>query len=562
MGDLEGWAGLDDLITTIAQFLALLPPDVAQRIDARIPVARRRPGRGLPVGGPRPHRRRDVLADESGGLVTFVLEIDATASAEADFDVDVTLPDGFRYVEGSLSYPGVVNGVNFDGSVVSTSVSPRTGVSLLQLQARVPLAVGFSGRSSATLSTVVDGGPLVVTATGVEQVVSEAFEPNDTPATATPVSPGTLYLTHIASTGDEDWFAVEVAEGERLSAIVSNLAADFDLAVFAPATPWLRNEPDGEITPAADQGRSLLAGATVADTQVADDIDVSPPAGYELLGVSANRGTADEDVASDGLDGGRYLIRRSRATRAPPAPSRTRCAVKLTAPTLLGACLPSTLPESEGPADGFVATVPSGATTLYVIDSGRMVAHDPAGETVLTALDLLLDDMADHLDDTANHPDDFDGEIAGVLDVATVANVQSAYDAWDRDPCTPARANGVVSAIGAEIDDVLDDDGTITHVVLVGGDEQIPFARLRDATIYSNEREYVEGPGVVQTPLTTSLALGYLLSDDPYGDAAPLAVGTRELFVPDVALGRLVETPAEIVVAVDNYRTFHGELDP
>ncbi len=554
LGDLEGWDGLDDLTTTIAQFLALLPSEVRSGLTLGSLLQGVVPAEDYPWEDLDLTAAGDVIAEASGGLVTFVLEIDATAAAEAAYDVDIQLPTGFRYVEGSLTYPGAINATTVEGSVVSTSVSPRSGVSLLQLQARAPLAVGFSGRSSATLTTVVDGGPLVVTATGVEQVVSEAFEPNDTPATATPVSPGTLYLTHIASTGDEDWFAVEVAAGERLSAIVSNLAADLDLAVFAPATPRLREASEGAVVPAADQGRSLLAGGTVADTQVAGDIDVSPPAGYELLGVSANRGTSDEDVASDGLDAGRYLIRVTGyqgATSAQPYALR----VKLTAPSLLGACLPSTLPVSQGPAAGFTATVPSGATTLYVIDSGRMVAHDPAGGTVIAALERLLDAVADD-------PDAYAGEVAGVLDVATVANVQSAYTAWDRDPCTPARANGVVSAIGAEIDDVLFQHQTITHVVLVGGDEQIPFARVRDATIYSNEREYVEGPGVVQTPLTTSLALGYLMSDDPYGDAAPLTVGTRELFVPDVALGRLVETPPEIVVALDNYRTFFGELDP
>ena len=102
----------------------------------------------------------------------------------------------------------------------------------------------------------------------------------------------------------------------------------------------------------------------------------------------------------------------------------------------------------------------------------------------------------------------------------------------------------------------------IENIVLVGNDDQIPFARVRDATVYSNEREYVEGPGVRQTPLTNSLALGYLLTDDPYADATPLAVGSRELFVPDLAIGRLVETPAEIKVALDNYVRFDGRLDP
>ena len=112
---------------------------------------------------------------------------------------------------------------------MSAVVEPRNGTSLLQLQARAPVTVGFRGRSAATLTTTVGGNQIVATATGVDQVVAEAFEPNDTLATATTIAPGSLYLTHLASTGDVDWFKVRAStDGARLQTIVSNLAADFD----------------------------------------------------------------------------------------------------------------------------------------------------------------------------------------------------------------------------------------------------------------------------------------------------------------------------------------------
>ncbi len=53
-----------------------------------------------------------------------------------------------------------------------------------------------------------------------------------------------------------------------------------------------------------------------------------------------------------------------------------------------------------------------------------------------------------------------------------------------------------------------------------------------------------------------------ILTDDPYGDANPLLANGREIYVPEVALGRLVESPQDIVGALDNYLAFNGLLDP
>ena len=46
------------------------------------------------------------------------------------------------------------------------------------------------------------------------------------------------------------------------------------------------------------------------------------------------------------------------------------------------------------------------------------------------------------------------------------------------------------------------------------------------------------------------------LTDDAYGTTAGIAVNEHELFVPDVALGRLVETPEDMVAAINTF------LDP
>ena len=86
--------------------------------------------------------------------------------------------------------------------------------------------------------------------------------------------------------------------------------------------------------------------------------------------------------------------------------------------------------------------------------------------------------------------------------------------------------------------------------------------RPRRHRVLQRARSTPRSSATRQSPLTAALSLGYLLTDDPYADAHPLSVGPRELFVPTIAIGRLVETPAEIKTALDNYVRFDGELDP
>ena len=76
----------------------------------------------------------------------------------------------------------------------------------------------------------------------------------------------------------------------------------------------------------------------MAETQVADDIDLTAPAGYELLGVSAQRGTGDEQVETAGLARNTdYYVRITGyqgAVSAQPYALR----VKFTAPSLIDGC--------------------------------------------------------------------------------------------------------------------------------------------------------------------------------------------------------------------------------
>ncbi|MGD8967587.1 MAG: hypothetical protein PVI07_08775, partial [Anaerolineae bacterium] len=126
-----------------------------------------------------------------------------------------------------------------------------------------------------------------------------------------------------------------------------------------------------------------------------------------------------------------------------------------------------------------------------------------------------------------------------------------------------AAANDVTRAIKDLVDETLDSHPSIRYLVIVGGDEVLPFRRVPDQVAIANESTYRRGAGVArETPLYYSLAEGYTLSDDFYADREPFAWFGRQLYLPDYAIGRLVEMPQEMVKLIDVYLTRGGQASP
>ena len=121
--------------------------------------------------------------------------------------------------------------------------------------------------------------------------------------------------------------------------------------------------------------------------------------------------------------------------------------------------------------------------------------------------------------------------------------MQSAYATWNANPCSVDGANGVTAAISAVVDQLRASNPTIQNIVIVGGDDQIPFARIADGASESNERDYGAATFAGENNVEgDALSLGYYFSDDPYAANAPLGVGSATLYLPQLAVGRLVES--------------------
>ena len=208
------------------------------------------------------------------------------------------------------------------------------------------------------------------------------------------------------------------------------------------------------------------------------------------------------------------------------------------------------------------------ANTLILLNESRLERlYGSAGRTtVVDAANRLTTYLSDN---------PLLGIDAVVVSVDAYESVRLAYEAFDDNGCVPAKANDVVAAINRAIIDPLR-AGNLEHIAILGGDDLIPMARLEDATLVANEYDYrgeFDGDVVTaidsagqevlskgRTALTAAAWDSMILSDEPYGDAAARSLGDRFLYVTDVALGRVVETPAEIADALLTFETYGGNL--
>ena len=148
-----------------------------------------------------------------------------------------------------------------------------------------------------------------------------------------------------------------------------------------------------------------------------------------------------------------------------------------------------------------------------------------------------------------------------VLQVEQNPAAAAAYAAWQANPASFTHANAVADAIHGLIVARLGASPDVAYVVIAGDDRVVPFRRVRDQTSHP-EHHYQEVPATTTTG--AALAADRTLTDDFYGDRVPTVPQSpgwdgHPLYIPDMAVGRLVETPAEIVAQVDWFLA-HGEI--
>jgi hypothetical protein len=195
--------------------------------------------------------------------------------------------------------------------------------------------------------------------------------------------------------------------------------------------------------------------------------------------------------------------------------------------------------------------------SLILVHGERLARFHPAEAAQVPEVLAQLAQLADH------------PHISGtVVYLETYPDVVNAYLAWDAHwpdqpgvsaATTTAYANMVAESIQEVIQAQVQADPLIRYVVLVGDDRVIPHRRVQDRSPESfHEDTY---PWIaVTTTVGAAMAAERILTDDFYGDVIP-ETDPRIAHVPDLAVGRLVESPSQILAVVNAFLASSGVVE-
>lgn len=190
----------------------------------------------------------------------------------------------------------------------------------------------------------------------------------------------------------------------------------------------------------------------------------------------------------------------------------------------------SWLPEDVLAVSAGAASSTDEVRTLIIFNRHRMQALYGAPATT----DLLA-----HLDALA-----LDLRVEGrVIMIESHPAVATALAAWEARPTDNGIANAVTDAVHGVITDWQHAHPEVEYLVLVGDDRAIPFRRVNDRTSYPESNYLGVSPS---TSVGAALAADMFLTDDFYADREFSSWEGQDVYIPDLAVGRLVETPAEI----------------
>jgi CSLREA domain-containing protein len=501
-------------------------------------------------------------------VLTYILNVTVTGTA-ASTSAQLTLPNGFLVKPGTFTIDGgsPQPDPTVSGNVVTLQLGTLgIGTHTVDIGA---WAGTHLGTATASANATAIAANLTATSNTAQKSVNvvESFEnagtstcPSDFAACdEQPLSDGYVYTGHISTPTDRDIYTFTVPGGStetRASIILSNLPADFDLVLYGPTDANLRGPTTETLNPVDDTQYSIYGANTSLAPDLQNDVPLTPPPGMGVVQVSAQRGTATERIDTGTLQPGDYAVQVSGyngVTSADPYALRIRTDTESTAPC--AAAPARSQPDVTNPLPD-VSDYGTNQHVLILVPQHRLATtYGASANDAIAAAQAFATNVGGTIVAVDNEP-----------------TTQGLYAAWDANRCSPTAANNVVRDIGAQMDAVRNahPDRNYDTVVVVGDDSMIPMARIVDRTQIANESSYgaqlqsVAGGTLTNNELSGSLGDGYYLTDNAYGTSAGIGVDDHELFVPDMAVGRLVETPTDISNAFNKYLdpSINGTLDP
>ncbi|GIV90985.1 MAG: peptidase [Chloroflexus sp.] len=350
----------------------------------------------------------------------------------------------------------------------------------------------------------------------------------------------------------------------------------------------------GQITSIGGQITSIGGQITSIGGQITSIGGQITSIGGQITSISVNPGTRDEQIETVVWQPGRYFVAVAPASAGVTSPTPYRLTITLSRSTLQ--------PLGPAPHVQVLTDVPDpDVTTLYIINSARMQEVYPDELSSISVISSSLQNYTSQVTLVwGGYENPLIQEKGAVIDLADLTVVTGSgatplsqlLQDWVQpgNQRNPLYANYLAGIIDHVIEAMIDPAGNgrsgevrldyqiavnnnfspgdedvlatpypnVRNIVLIGSDEVIPFFRLPDLTTLANEAEYLEylktidsnsgGNSLISpdNPLGAALRNRMLLSDNPYGTDRPYRFYGFPLFVPDLAVGRIVERPSEI----------------
>jgi hypothetical protein len=536
------------------------------------------PWEQLPIQGLQPY-------SQTPSTVHYTISTDVDCAAAPQLALTATLPSGFFPVNGSAQIafgsgapssagvPDVASSKRSEfggGDAYRWTVACPTGdtgteTATLTFDSWVGLTLGtFSTKATAS------AGSFSISTTGAPVKVHQNPEAND-PSTATEIQPDRLVAGHVAFSGEQAFYKVNLSglpRGTRVSAFLTvPSGADLDLTMSTPTAPLFFSAPVGstpvgstpiEDTPVGFSSSGLaLPPDTLQDVPVGSTPVGSTPVGSTPVGsTSANRGTGVNEAGGIITNGqGGYATIGVSGYNGASSNQPFVLRVQETPPPPLPNCPARNLTVSAANQGSLPSSLPASTKTVFLVDKQRLMAMYPAADvsSMLTALGTLA----------------ARSEVGGtILYVDGDSGVRNAYSAWDAKPCDTTARNNVVKAINDVVASYRNSATglpNLHYVVLVGSDEAgPPMANTFDPVLLSPEENEASDLSFTTSGLTkgnalyASAAQNNILTDGAYGAFTNIPWLDHSLLLPQISVSRLVETPNDILGQINRYLLSSG----
>ncbi|NTW01978.1 MAG: peptidase, partial [Oscillochloris sp.] len=447
---------------------------------------------------------------------------------------------------------------------------------------------------------------------GVSSVVASTLaetEPNNTTSQANIVSQGTTedwesqITGKIGTSDDLDYYTFTLNQpASSVKITLMDLPADYDLILAADPDTHIDQGSTGieDITniggsiasiggSIASIGGSIASiGGSIASIggSIASIGGSIASIGGSIASISDNTGTNDENIETDLWQPGTYYVAVGSANGGYSDTETYTLVIEVTGSGL-------TKPAQDAPTVEMRIPTPTyNVTTLYIINSTWMQSLYQSNTTQIASIIQQLNTLATTPLNFGNG-----SEYGYVIDLADLhefnggSSISQIYNEWMANPENPFYANKVARLVDNVIKAASDpkrQDATscpadpptevscadptmyygnlanpnndapftkVENIVLVGGDNVLPFFRLPDLTTVANEADYatylasLDSKGIIDSskPQGAALKRRMVLSDNPYGTDKPMRFQGFPLYAPNRAIGRLVESPEDIL---------------